>query len=275
MTNIKGIDVSVWQGKNFDFKKAKAAGYDFVIMRASGTGYGGDGTTKYIDTNFKAYYKAAKAAGLNVGAYHYSCANTKAKGIAEAEYIYKNCLKGRQFEYPIFIDVENVQWQTKDKKGVTDAIIGFCDTLENKGYFVGVYASLYWFKTYIQNSRINRYLRWVACWQTKKPVTTFKYGIWQYTSKLTIDGVNVDGDISYTDYAKVIKNAGLNGFTKETVAEPEPEPVPEPVPEPEPQPDPVPDPVVPTHRTLNLNPGDSLKIMVGDCMISMERKKEE
>ena len=58
----KGIDVSVHNGA-IDFKKVKAAGYDFVILRA---GYGRDMSQK--DETFERNYKNAKAAGLQVGA---------------------------------------------------------------------------------------------------------------------------------------------------------------------------------------------------------------
>ena len=34
---MKGIDVSHWQGTNFDFNDAKSDGYDFVIIKAGGS----------------------------------------------------------------------------------------------------------------------------------------------------------------------------------------------------------------------------------------------
>ena len=64
---IKGIDVSKHQkaGK-VNFEELKKLGYDFVIVRA---GYGKVLAQK--DTSFESHYKAAKGAGLHVGAYHY------------------------------------------------------------------------------------------------------------------------------------------------------------------------------------------------------------
>ena len=225
---FKGIDISEWQG-SFSIDKIKDK-IDFCIIRAGNTLYGGSGTTKHKDNRFEDNYRKCKAAGVPVGCYWYSCANSTAKGQAEAEYLYKNCLKGKQFEYPIFIDVENSQWQ-KNKKNTTDAIIAFCEYLESLGYFAGVYASLSWFNNYIDISRTNKYLRWVAAWQSSKPSTSWKYGLWQYSSKLSMNGMNVDGDYSYSDYAQIIKDGGFNGFPKK---EPEPEPVPDPQPDPEP-----------------------------------------
>ena len=254
MAEYKGFDISVWQPANFDFAKAKASGYNFAIIRAGGTGYGGDGTSKFVDGNFYKYYQNAKASGINVGAYYYSCANTSEKGRAEAEYLYNNCLKGRQFEYPIFIDVENRQWQLNNKKGVTDAIVSFCDYLEKLGYFVGVYASYDFFKNHIDNARIDKYLRWLAVWSDKQPIVDFKYRLWQYTNRLNINGVTVDGDISFNDYASIIKEGGFNGFKKE-------EPTP---------------PTPPAPKELILKVGDSFKVKsIENDNITIEKIKEE
>ena len=63
---FKGIDVSQYQ-QNVDFKKVKAAGIDYVIIRA---GFGKYANQK--DPCFESHYKAAKAAGLKVGVYWYS-----------------------------------------------------------------------------------------------------------------------------------------------------------------------------------------------------------
>lgn len=42
------------------------------------------------------------------------------------------------------------------------------------------------------------------------------FGIWQYSSTSKVGGVEglVDSNYSYKDYEKIIKEAGLNGFTK-------------------------------------------------------------
>jgi len=45
--------------------------------------------------------------------------------------------------------------------------------------------------------------------------------MWQYTSGLIINNMKVDGDYAYKDFEKIIKDAGLNGFSKPA---PEPQP---------------------------------------------------
>lgn len=114
MAAFKGIDVSQFQG-NIDFGKVKKSGIEFVIIRA---GFGRYANQK--DPYFESHYKAAKAAGLKVGAYWYSYATSEADAKAEAE----TCLsiiKGKQFEYPIYFDLEESSQFRKGKS--------FCDSL--------------------------------------------------------------------------------------------------------------------------------------------------
>lgn len=213
----KGVDLSQWQGTSFNISNLKP--YKFAILRAGYTGYG-NGITKVKDTCFESYYKQCKALGIAVGAYWYSCANTRDKGIAEAKYMYENCLKGKQFEYPIYIDIEEYRYHKASKEGTTDAIIGFCETLEKLGYFVGVYANHDYFTNYIDNKRINAYSRWLAYWATNKPKVGYDYGLWQYTNNLNVNGVRIDGNITYVDYREIITKGGFNGYKKQSTANP-------------------------------------------------------
>lgn len=218
MSELKGIDISTWQTSKFNFDSIKDL--DFIIIRAGFTGTA-DGVNKNIDNCFEVNYAKAKQYKIPVGCYWYSCANTAAKGQAEAEYLYEHCLKGKQFEYPIYMDVECDQYQTGRNKGVTDAILAWTDYLEAKGYYVGVYANYNYFINHLENERLNRINRWLAYWTENKPQLKFDYSMWQYTSGLIINNMKVDGDYAYKDFEKIIKDAGLNGFPKSA---PEPQP---------------------------------------------------
>lgn len=216
---MKGLDISSYQ-KGLSLESVRNAGYKFVILRGGFTGYG-QNRTKNKDAQFETFYKQAKEVGLPVGAYWYSCANNKATGIAEAQFFYENCLKGKQFEMPVYIDVEESRWQMYNKTGVTDAIIGFCDTLEDLGFFVGVYSSTYWFDDQIDTKRLTAYTKWVADWRGKKPDFPYNaFDMWQYSEKGRVDGVQVDLNQCYKDFPSIIKGANLNGFSGN---KPEPE----------------------------------------------------
>lgn len=219
----KGLDISSYQkGINFDEIKSKV---DFLILRAGFTGWGGDGTNKNKDSCFEDFYNKSKAREIPVGAYWYSCANTYEKGKAEAEYLYNNCLKGKQFEYPIYMDVEEDRHQQVGKSRMADAIKGFCEYLENKGYYVGIYANSNYFNNFIDTAKLSMYDKWLAVWTSNKP--SFKYGdygLWQNSSSGYISGMRVDTDYAYKDYPTIIKKAGLNGYSKGTPETPKVEP---------------------------------------------------
>ena len=211
----KGIDISKHQ-KGLSMQAVKSAGYDFVILRGSYTGYGAD-RTKQKDPCFESFYTQAKNVGLSVGVYHYSCARTKIEGKSEAQFLYKNCLKGKTFEMPIYIDVEDAKWQADNRQGVTDAVIGFCEELESLGFYSGVYSSLSWFNSKLETDRLAGWTKWVARWTTganTKPTVGFNaFDMWQYTDNGRVAGKQVDEDICYIDFESIIKKVGKNGFT--------------------------------------------------------------
>ena len=212
MKTFKGIDVSQYQG-NIDFAKVKASGIDFVIIRA---GYGR--YENQCDPFFEQNYKSAKAAGLHVGAYWYSYAQSVDDAVKEAKTCMK-IIKDKQFEMPIFFDLEE---QKQFVKGVVfcDSLVkSFCNELEKNGYFAGLYISRSPLQTYISKSVANRYALWIAEYGSRCKYNG-SYGIWQYTSTGRVSGINgnVDMDISYVDYPVAIKKAGLNGFKKQVVS---------------------------------------------------------
>lgn len=217
MKKIFGIDISTYQ-KGINLSRAKNEGVCFAILRAGFTGYG-TGVSKNKDSQFENFYNQCKSLGIPVGAYWFSCATSYDKGKAEAEYMYNNCLKGKQFEYPIYIDVEDSHWQAKaGKTAVTQAIKGFCEYLEAKGYYVGIYANSNWFSNYINTPELSRYDKWLANWSTSKPNSP-EAGLWQFggeTNRIRsnkVAGYTVDQNYAYKDFPAIMKSKGLNGFS--------------------------------------------------------------
>ena len=209
-----GLDLSKHNG-NIDFQSIKNAGNSFVILRA---GYGV--STK--DPMFETYYSQAKSVGLDVGAYWYSYALNESAAIQEA----KMCLSviaGKQFEYPIYIDMEDADGY-KAKHGMpSNAMLvkicqDFCATVEKENYYVGIYASESWFKNQL-SALDNRYDKWVANWgsnngqlQSDKSQT---YRLHQFTSQYLINGKRYDRNVCYIDYPSIIKDHELNGVKNE------------------------------------------------------------
>lgn len=215
---MKGLDISSYQN-DINFNKFKDAGIQFLILRAGFTGWG-TGVNYNKDSCFENFYKQSKQCGIPVGAYWYSCANTYEKGVAEARFMYENCLKGKQFEFPIYIDVEEDRHQKVGKTYVTSAIKGFCETLEKLGYYVGIYANLNYFNNYINTPALYMYDKWFAYWKKDLNKPSFPYGdygLWQNSSDGYVAGQRVDTNIAYKDYPTIIKNTKLNGFTDNNI----------------------------------------------------------
>lgn len=202
----QGIDISHWQGL-VNFKELKN-NIDFVIIKAGGSDKG-----FYKDSKFESYYAACKNLGIKTGAYYFvgkDCTSS-IDGEADANR-FINIIKGKCFEYPVYIDIETTP--KNKKQGATDAVIAFCETLEAAGYYAGIYASdISGFHDSLQIDRLNDYDKWVARYG-KSPQFVKKYGVWQYSSKGKIKGItgNVDLDISYINYEKLMKANHLNGF---------------------------------------------------------------
>ncbi len=214
MNQTFGIDISEFQG-DFNFRLAKEEGVRFTIIRAGYTG-SDNGKSKNIDPLFEENYRRAKEIGIPVGAYWFSRATSYELGRQEAEFMYETCLRGKKFEYPIAIDVEDNKYQRKaGKKAVTEAIKGFGDYLEEKGYYFIIYASVNWFRNYIDTSQLNRFDKWVADWTNIRPRYP-KGGMWQFAGGKSRDiaGVDCDKDYAYKDYPKIMLDRGLNGFLK-------------------------------------------------------------
>lgn len=208
-----GLDLSVHNG-DLDFNTIKNNGNAFVILRA---GYG----TSTKDSRFDEYYEKAKKADLKVGAYWYSYALNVDGGKTEARKMLE-VIKGKTFEYPLFIDMEDAD-QYKKKHGMpsnetlSEICNAFCEIVENAGYYVGVYASESWFNNQLKNVS-KSYDKWVANWGTNNGTLqsdkSSVYNLHQYTSNYYLAGKRFDRNISYLDYGNIIKGAGLNGFVK-------------------------------------------------------------
>lgn len=200
----KGTDISAYQGQP-DFSKVKTQA-DFVIIRA---GYGRYSSQK--DKCFERNYSECKKHGIPCGAYWFSYSVTAADAKKEA----KACLeaiKGKQFEYPIYYDIEG--GSLTDKATVSAMCREFCGELEKNGYFAGIYMSRIPAQNYLTEDVKKRYALWLAeyggalKWQGLP-------GMWQYSSTGRINGIagNVDLDECYEDYPGIIRSAGLNGFS--------------------------------------------------------------
>lgn len=210
-----GIDISVWQG-DFNLEQAKREGVEFVILKGGG---GDDGL--YVDRCFDENYKKAKALNMPVGVYWFSRALTINDAKAEADFFYKNCLRGKKFDLPVFVDIENRTQLSIGKRLLTDVIMTWCNDLKGRGYYAGVYSSLSYFRSYMYDSELSDYPHWVAQWSTQLDYAHKDIcGVWQFGGETNyirsnkVAGVTCDQDYLLIDYPAYIKQHGLNGYAK-------------------------------------------------------------
>ncbi|MDD6225564.1 MAG: GH25 family lysozyme [bacterium] len=192
---VKCLDVSVWQD-NVDFNKVKSDGYDYVIIRA---GYGKDSGQQ--DSKFNQNYYNAKAAGLKVGAYWYSYAESAFEAREEAY----NCLKtigGKSFDLPIYYDLEESYQSSCDLMSLAR---NWCSVMENNGYEAGVYTFLNWWNDYLDRYELidEGYSVWLA--QIDGDMSNIDADIHQYTFTEQVDGISGNSDCSYIYNLNIIQ----------------------------------------------------------------------
>ncbi len=231
-----GCDMSFWNVGGYypdysrvDFKKMKADGCDFVILRVGFEGTGSRQNT--IDDAFLNLYAQAKQAGLGVGAYFYALATTYEGAAEDAAW----CIDlfeqhDLSFEYPIYYDIED-PGNGADRPGhdalnddeMTALSLGWAQTLEAAGYFPGVYSD-YETVVKLKPAYTDNYDIWYAYVAYVEGIPEFIpeeqdhsafCGLWQYSWVGTFDGVvgDLDVNVAYKDYPTIMQTHGYNNIT--------------------------------------------------------------
>lgn len=205
---LKGIDVSHHQGE-IDWVKVRPQ-IDFAILSV---GYG-DNLPYQDDKQFKRNADECTRLGIPFGVYIYSYAKTVQQAKSEAEHVLR-LIKGYKLDYPVYYDLEDEQTTGKlTNKEILTIAESFCDIIESKGYWVGIYANTNWFTNKLNGKTYDRWTKWIAQYNS---TCTYKgtFDIWQYSSIGTVRGIrgNVDMNYSYKNFPSII-----SGRKKEKVA---------------------------------------------------------
>ena len=153
---INCVDLSTWND-NVNYRAVKSDGVVAAILRA---GYGRE--VSQIDSQFENHYRGCREAGLKIGIYWYSYADS----VADAEQEARACLailNGRAIDLPVYFDMEEA-WQTSLGMSTLTAMAErFCETIKAGGYRAGVYSNLNWFYNYLDYDYLkSRYSIWLA-----------------------------------------------------------------------------------------------------------------
>jgi LysM repeat protein len=218
MSKTFGIDISKWQG-NFDLKKAKEVEkIDFCILKIGGSDDG-----RYQDRLFERNYQECKKNDIPVGVYYFGRDLSVNDAKLSAQHLI-SLLKDKQFEYPIYYDVEADMLTRTSKSLLTKIVKEFCGIVSNAGYLVGIYSSKSAFDNEMDDTQLKDYTHWVAAWNSVKPSlnSKAKVDMWQFGGEINrirtnnILGKVVDQDYCYVDFPTQIKNSNLNGFKNAT-----------------------------------------------------------
>ena len=203
MAEIKGIDVSRWNGK-IDWKTVANYGMGFAILRITEKG-------NIVDSTFEPNYKGCIENKIPVGVYKYSYATTIAQIKNEANVVIKT-LNKRKLDYPVFLDIEDKCQENLSDSLMMKMIEAFRAIIVKAGYKFGIYCGYSWYQNQLPEGA-KKYDCWVARYpnndtgelqeRLRVPASTGVIG-WQYSSKSTIYGIptKVDRSVFYKDYSK-------------------------------------------------------------------------
>ena len=182
---INCVDISTWND-NVNYRAVRSDGVVAAILRA---GYGRE--VSQIDSQFENHYRGCREAGLKIGIYWYSYADS----VADAEQEARACLailNGRAIDLPVYFDMEEA-WQTSLGMSTLTAMAErFCETIKAGGYRAGVYSNLNWFYNYLDYDYLkSRYSIWLAQWSGSYSLDC---DIWQNSETGDIDGINGNCD---------------------------------------------------------------------------------
>ena len=196
---IRGIDVSAWQGK-IDWKTVADYGMGFAILRITEAG-------NVIDSYFEQNFSECRKYNIPVGAYKYSYAMTVAEIQSEARKVVE-VLNGRKLQYPVWLDLEWNNQRSLGAEQIHKLAEAFEKIITTAGYKFGIYCNVDWYLNVIC-SHLKKYDFWIARYPSDDNGTLMERyrpdaGIgWQYTSKGRVPGItgNVDRDVFYKDYS--------------------------------------------------------------------------
>ena len=204
-TSVTGIDVSYFQG-SIDWDKVAADGINFAIIRVGYRGY--ESGTVNIDERFDEYVKGATDAGIDVGVYFFSQANSIDEAHEEADTVI-TAIKKYNITYPVVYDWEITGNETArtndiDVETVTDCAVAFCDRISEAGYIPMIYGTKKCALMKMNMSRLAGYHFWYTAYNEDEPSFPYEFQMWQYASDGKVDGIDgdVDLNISFIVYSK-------------------------------------------------------------------------
>ncbi len=204
-----GIDISAENG-DIDWNSAAASGeFSFIMLKA---GEGGEIPQK--DEYFEKNFNSVKEAEIPCGVYR-KAKSTTVEGIRAEAVEFYNIVKGRQFEYPMFLDLtdESITQAGLSASQLWELIDNFCLYLENRDCYVGIRGSEQFLQTSVDPAIFTKYDVWLDSDIPFTPTFEYGYGM-MYVGNINVNGINgtVNVNSANKNYITIMKRNHLNGF---------------------------------------------------------------
>lgn len=183
-----GIDISANNGQHIDFKKVRNSGVKFVFIKVS------EGT--YVNPYARAHARAAKAAGLLVGAYCFVTPKRGRTGAQEAEMFLKNARAAGLLEKGCLrpaadVEVTNLPAGVESRKYHYAFIERLIKELDGNKPFI--YTAKWFWDGVLGAKNSHRCPLWLASytpkWRTLIPTGWTRVAVHQYTDQAVVPGI--------------------------------------------------------------------------------------
>lgn len=204
MSEIRGIDISTWQGK-VDFAQVKKSGVEFAILR--------EGYRQATDNRFLEYVQGCRDNGIVIpGVYHFLYSISEDEARAEARSCILSLAKAglANSELIVFSDFEYDTVKKGAARGVTlgkaqciSHTAAFLDEIAKAGFRTGIYTNIDYYRNMYDQSILSKHVVWLADY-TGAP--DYDCTFQQTGSKGQIPGIsgNVDTDVWFREEASAL-----------------------------------------------------------------------
>ena len=179
---IAGIDISHYQLMNgVNFQETKSAGDEFVIFKCTDFNMPGwNGVDKY----FLDGVKAAKDAGLLVGAYHWFRVDSK-YGVMEQAHLFHSIASKVQLDLPPVLDVEEKGTPRMLLSARLKALVWLVEDLFQRKPMIYTGPAIWKYNYAVNCDWVADYPLWIANYKVSKPIVPLPWtdwNIWQYSN---------------------------------------------------------------------------------------------
>lgn len=202
-----GIDLSSAHGA-VEWRSVKT---DFVMLRASMGIPEPSGVNMRSDDRFADNMDGTIKQQLPTGAYHELAAITPQDARKEAAF-FLDMIAPYRFHYPVAVKFIDDRQGDLSNDRMVEICLAFLQAIEHAGYYAVLYSHASWLEYRLTDPRLQAFDKWMVHTDTKTPLFTGVYGMWEYSARGKLGGIpsNVCLNIAYRDYPAVILNAGLN-----------------------------------------------------------------